>query len=156
MNETKQVAQLYPTDVWIKRIVLSLIFWCIVQGGAIFIRSLNTSSIHKNVGQLFTLLDSIMDEIGEENVVQIATDSPSAYVAAGKMLMEKKKKQLFWYPSAAHWEVSWTQRYFVKGRKVIVYIYKHGWILNLMRDQTNRKELIRPSVIRIATASTLL
>lgn len=90
MNETKQVALLCPTDKKNRSITNFLVH---SPRGTIFIRSLNTSSIHKNVGQLFTLLDSIMDEIGEENVVQIATDSPSAYVAAEKMLMEKKKKK---------------------------------------------------------------
>lgn len=40
------------------------------------------------------LLDSIIDEIREENVVHIATDSASAYMAAGKMLIEKRKHHI--------------------------------------------------------------
>lgn len=40
-----------------------------------------------------------MNEIEEENVVQMVTDSASAYVNVGKLLMEKRTK-LFWNPCA--------------------------------------------------------
>ena len=46
----------------------------------------------KDARKFFELLDSIVEEIGEENVVQVVTDSASAYVAAGELLMEKRKK----------------------------------------------------------------
>ena len=42
-----------------------------------------------------------MQEIGEENVVQVVTDSASAYVSAGEKLMEKRRK-ICWNPCAAH------------------------------------------------------
>jgi Protein of unknown function (DUF 659) len=37
----------------------------------------------------------------ERIVVQVITDCASAYVRAGELLMEKRKK-LFWNPYAAH------------------------------------------------------
>jgi len=50
---------------------------------------------------MFELLDNMVEEIGEEHVVQVVTDGASNLVAAGRMLMEKRTK-LFWSPCAAH------------------------------------------------------
>ncbi|KAA8541295.1 hypothetical protein F0562_025258 [Nyssa sinensis] len=50
---------------------------------------------------LSELLDSMVEEIGEDNVVQVVTYSASAYVKAGELLMAKRKN-LFWSPCAAH------------------------------------------------------
>ena len=69
--------------------------------GTVFLKSIDTSDFIKDARKLFELLDSLVEEIGEENVVQVVTDSASAYVAAGELLMEKSKK-LFWSPCAAH------------------------------------------------------
>lgn len=69
--------------------------------GTIFLKSIDTSNMIKDAKKLFELLDSLVEEIGEENVVQVVTDSASAYVAVGELLMEKRKK-LFWSPCAAH------------------------------------------------------
>ena len=51
--------------------------------------------------RLFELLDSMVEEIGEENVVQVVTDSASAYVAVGRLL-EDKRNNLFWNLCIAH------------------------------------------------------
>jgi len=50
---------------------------------------------------MFELLDSVVEEIGEENVVQIVTDGASNLAAARKSLIEKRTK-LFWSPCAAY------------------------------------------------------
>ena len=60
--------------------------------GTIFLKSIDISDISKNAENLFQLLDSLVQEIGEENVVQVATDSALAYVSAGEKLMEKRRK----------------------------------------------------------------
>ena len=41
--------------------------------GSVFLKSVDTSSIIKNSQKLFELLDSIVEEIGNENVVQVVT-----------------------------------------------------------------------------------
>ena len=38
---------------------------------------------------MFKHLDEVIEEIGEENVVQVITDNTSNYVNAGMRLMEK-------------------------------------------------------------------
>ncbi|XP_030931017.1 uncharacterized protein LOC115956884 [Quercus lobata] len=72
--------------------------------GTVFLKSIDTSDISKNVENLFQLLDSLVQEIGEENVVQLVTDSALAYVSTGEKLMEKRHK-IFWNPCAAHLKV---------------------------------------------------
>ena len=69
--------------------------------GIVFLKSINTSNVIKDAQKLFELLDSLVEENGEENVFQVVTDSASAYVAAGDLLVEKIKK-LFWSLCAAH------------------------------------------------------
>jgi Protein of unknown function (DUF 659) len=69
--------------------------------GTVFLKSVDSSGDFKDAEKLFSMLDEIIKEIGEENVVQVVTDSASAYVSAGELLMAKRKK-LFWNPCAAH------------------------------------------------------
>lgn len=69
--------------------------------GTVFLKSIDTSNVIQDAKQMFELLDSVIEEIGEDNVVQVVTDGASNFVAAGKMLEEKRTK-LFWSPCAAH------------------------------------------------------
>ncbi|XP_027907629.1 uncharacterized protein LOC114166942 [Vigna unguiculata] len=91
--------------------------------GTLFLKSIDTSNVIKDAKQMFELLDS--EEIGEDNVVQVVTDGASNFVAAGKMLEEKRTK-LFWSLCAAH-------------------------CLDLILEDIG-KELARPAVTRFATA----
>ncbi|PKI39183.1 hypothetical protein CRG98_040429 [Punica granatum] len=69
--------------------------------GTIFFTSIDTSDISKTADKVFEMIDDIVEQVGEENVIQIVTDNAANYKAAGEMLMEKRKK-LFWTPCAAH------------------------------------------------------
>ncbi|RDX92334.1 hypothetical protein CR513_25546, partial [Mucuna pruriens] len=69
--------------------------------GSVFIKSIDTSNVIKDGKNMFKLLDSIVEEIGEENVVQVVMDGATNLVTVGRMLMEKRTK-LFWSPCAAH------------------------------------------------------
>ena len=69
--------------------------------GTVFLKSIDTSDISKNAENLFQLLDSLLQEIGEENVIQLVTHSASTYVLASEKLMEKTRK-IFWNSCAAH------------------------------------------------------
>jgi hypothetical protein len=127
--------------------------------GTVFLKSIDTSDISHSGENLFELLDQVVDYIGEDNVVQVVTDGASAYVKAGQLLMEKRKK-LFWSPCAAHvidlilhdiGDLSIQRDTMEKARKVTTYIYRHVFVLNLMRKHTKGRELIRAGVTRFAT-----
>ncbi|PNX62104.1 HAT family dimerization domain containing protein, partial [Trifolium pratense] len=47
------------------------------------------------------MMDDIVEEVGEENVVQVVTFISPAFKAAGEMLMAKRTR-LYWTPCATH------------------------------------------------------
>ncbi|KAK3225991.1 hypothetical protein Dsin_005853 [Dipteronia sinensis] len=69
--------------------------------GTVFLKSVDASDAIKEATLLFNLLDSVIEEVGEDLVVQVVTDNASNYKKAGEMLMEKRKR-LWWTPCAAH------------------------------------------------------
>ena len=54
--------------------------------GSVFIRSMDVSEVVKDANLLYKVLDDMVEEIGEENVVQVMTDNASNYVKAGKKI----------------------------------------------------------------------
>ncbi|KAJ9552901.1 hypothetical protein OSB04_016946 [Centaurea solstitialis] len=130
--------------------------------GSIFIKSIDASDVVKNAEQLFMMLDEMVEEVGEENVVQVVTDNASAYVAVGRLLMAKRP-HLYWTPCVAHCidlmledngkipKVRTTlQR--AMALNGYIYIYNRVGVVNLMRKFTGKRELVRPAVTRFATA----
>ncbi|KAK2646422.1 hypothetical protein Ddye_021617 [Dipteronia dyeriana] len=69
--------------------------------GTVFLKSVDASDAIKDATLLFNLLDSVIEEVGEDIVVQVVTDNASNYKKTGEMLMEKRKR-LWWTPCAAH------------------------------------------------------
>ncbi|XP_068498554.1 uncharacterized protein [Phaseolus vulgaris] len=59
------------------------------------------NNMFKKVEKVFEMMDNIVEEVGEDNVIQVVTDNAANYKDAGQMLMTKRKK-LFWTPCAAH------------------------------------------------------
>eukprot|EP00253_Pinus_taeda_P027736 PITA_27736 len=126
--------------------------------GTMFLRSVDASNKVKDAALLFELLDDIIQEVGEQNVVQVITDNASNYVLAGKML-ESKYRAIFWTPCAAHCidlmledigKVEWVKNIVEHAKCITKYIYNHSWVLNLMRKNTRGKELVRPAITRFA------
>ncbi|KAL0923847.1 hypothetical protein M5K25_004626 [Dendrobium thyrsiflorum] len=127
--------------------------------GTVFLRSVEASDEVKNADFLFNLLDGVVEEIGEQLVVQVVTDNASAYKAAGHMLMEKRK-HLYWTPCAAHCidlileklgDLPQHKNALSKAKKITKFIYNHSWVLSLMR-KFSKKEIIRPATTRFATS----
>ena len=54
--------------------------------GIMFVKSVDASTYMKMGEKVFELLDSFVEEIGEENVVQVITDNGGNYVLTGKKL----------------------------------------------------------------------
>ncbi|GLU16677.1 hypothetical protein SLE2022_330970 [Rubroshorea leprosula] len=65
--------------------------------GVYFVSSFDATDIIADAGSLFKLLDKVVEEVGEENVVQVITKNISSFRNAGKML-EEKRRNLFWTP----------------------------------------------------------
>jgi len=109
---------------------------------------------------MFKLFDNMVDEIGDEHVVQVVTNGASNLVATGRMLMEKRTK-LFWSPYVAHCldlvledigKLPVFYNTISQAKKITTYIYRHTWVLNLYRHFSNGRELARPVVTHFATS----
>jgi hypothetical protein len=60
--------------------------------GTFFLKSVDATDMLESPQKLFKMMDDIVEEVGEENVVQIVTDGTPYYKAAGEMLMEKRTR----------------------------------------------------------------
>jgi len=106
-------------------------------------------------------MDSIVEEVGEENVIQVVTDNAANYKAAGHLLMTKRKR-LFWTPCAAHCVDLMLEDYekkipiheetIPKGKKITTFIYSRSSLICLLQHFTKGRDLVRPGVTRFATS----
>ncbi|KAI3721407.1 hypothetical protein L2E82_32417 [Cichorium intybus] len=129
--------------------------------GSVFKKSIDVSDVSKDANLLFGVLDKMVDEVGEENVVQVITDNASAYVKAGKML-EATRKHLYWTPCAAHCidlmledigkQIPRVKNCLKKAMLANGYIYNFVGLVNLMRKFTKQRNLHRPAITRFATS----
>ncbi|KAB2599970.1 hypothetical protein D8674_010241 [Pyrus ussuriensis x Pyrus communis] len=122
-----------------------------------FLKSVDASASIKNGDLLYGYLDDVIQEIGEENVVQVISDNASNYKNAGAKLMERKEK-VWWTPCAAHCidlmledisKMAWFDDTLKCARCISKYLYGHQWVLALMRKYTNNSEILRPAVTRM-------
>ncbi|MFQ6652495.1 hypothetical protein Gotur_024330, partial [Gossypium turneri] len=74
----------------------------------------------------YCLLDSVVEEIGENYIVQIVTDNEAAMKASVAKVLDEAKK-------------------------VICFIYNHIWTVDLIKKYTQGKQILRPTLTRIAT-----
>lgn len=136
-----------------------LVFSVASPKGTLFLKSMDVSSHVDDAYYLFELLDSVIMEVGMENVVQVITDSATSYACAGGLLL-KKYPSLFWSPCASYCiekmledisKQEWVSTVLKEATTIARYIYSNTWILNMMRKFTGGRELIRPKLTRFVT-----
>ncbi|XLR35127.1 hypothetical protein S83_063027, partial [Arachis hypogaea] len=158
----KQVGCTIMTDGWTdKRRRTILNFLVNSPKGTVFLKSIDASHITKTADKIFKMIDDVVEEVGEENVIQVVTDNAANYKAVGEMLMKKRKK-LFWTPCAAHCidlmledlekKVTLHKDTIYKGRKITTYIYARTALIALLHIHTKGKDLVRPGMTRFATS----
>ncbi|KAI5439756.1 hypothetical protein KIW84_025221 [Lathyrus oleraceus] len=69
--------------------------------GIVFFNSVDASNICKTIDKIFEMIDVVVEEVGEDNVVQVVIDNAENYKVVGEMLMRKRNK-LYWTPCIAH------------------------------------------------------
>jgi hypothetical protein len=150
------------TDGWMdKRRRTILNFLVNNPMGTMFLKSIDASDISKIADKVFKMMDDIVEEIGEENVVQVVTDNTANYEAAGEMLMEKRTK-LYWTPCAAHCidlmledlekKPPIHKETIARGKKITTFIYSRTALIVLLHHFTKGIDLIRPATTRFATS----
>ncbi|XP_010267365.1 PREDICTED: uncharacterized protein LOC104604624 [Nelumbo nucifera] len=148
-------------DGWTDREDRALINFLVhSRAGTMFVENIDASSDVKRAEKLFTLLDKMVQKIGEKNVLQVVTNNAPNYVLARKFLMVKYP-HLMWTPCATNClnliledigKLPVVKRTLEKAIALTGYIYNHPGLLNLMRKFTSQKELLRPAKTRFATS----
>lgn len=138
--------------------IINFLVYC--SKGTIFWKSVDVSSVRSRDAEFYyRLLDSVVEEIGENYIVQIVTDNEAAMKAAGKKLM-LKRQHLYWTSCAAHCldlcledigKKPSVAKVLDEAKKVTCFIYNHIWTVDLMKKYTQGKQILRPALTRFAT-----
>lgn len=108
--------------------------------GTFFLKSVESADI-SSPEELFKMMDDIVEEVGEENVVQIVTDSATYYEKAGEMLM-KKRTRLYWTPCATrciemilkeYEQIPIYKETTEKCRRIVMFIYSSDSLISLLQ-----------------------
>jgi hypothetical protein len=127
--------------------------------GTYFLGYVHTSSEVASANMLVDLLETQIDKIGKEHVVQIVTDNGANFKAPGRFLMDRIP-HLFWTSYAAHCldllleengKIEEFNSCINMEKKISRFIYKNGIICNLMRDKIGG-DLVRTGVTHFATS----
>ncbi|KAL6512938.1 hypothetical protein OROHE_019728 [Orobanche hederae] len=150
------------SDGWTDRRGRSLInFLANSPEGTFFLGSVNASSESHDGQMLANLLESKIKEIGEKNIVQVVKDNGANYKLAGQIL-EIRMPTLFWTPCAAHCvdlmledigKFLVFKKIIYQARRCTTFIYRHGRVLDAMREKTNGRDLIRTGATSLSKLS---
>jgi len=129
--------------------------------GTVFLKSIDASDICKTTDKIFRMMDDVVEEVGEENVIQVVIDNAANYKATGELLMQKRKK-LYWTPCAAHCidlmledfekKIPLHHDTIANGKKITTYIYSRTGLISLLHKYAKGTDLIRPALTRFATS----
>ena len=89
-------------DGWSSRIrkpIINFMVYC--DRSMVYLSSVDKTNIPKTTDYIFSLIDMIVEEVGEENIVQVVTDNEASFKVASMLLMEKRR-HLLWSPCTAH------------------------------------------------------
>eukprot|EP01018_Ginkgo_biloba_P026413 Gb_24593 [translate_table: standard] len=127
-------------------------------GGILFVKAVDAMDHKKTSEFIFKILEEAVLEVGEENVVQIVTDSALNCVGAGKMIMARFKT-IYWTPCVAHCmdlllqdlgKLPWVNEAIRRGKLIVNFVVNHRLTLSIYRKNATR-ELLRPCDTRFAT-----
>ncbi|PKU63398.1 uncharacterized protein LOC110096813 isoform X1 [Dendrobium catenatum] len=144
-------------DTWTDNKSKALInFYVSYPLGTFFHKSVDASTYFKNTRCLCDLFDSIIQDFGHENVVQVIMDNSLNCVAVGNHIMQSYGS-IFWSPCASHClnliledfsRIDWVNRCILQAQTVTRFIYNNTWVLELMRKFTGSQELVRSGITK--------
>jgi hypothetical protein len=107
------------------------------------------------------MIDAVVEEVGEDNVIQVVTDNAANYKATSEMLMQKWTK-LYWTPCAAHCldlmledlekKIPVHGETIPKGKKITTFIYSRTSLISILHCHTKNKDLVRLGATCFATS----
>ncbi|KAL7233546.1 hypothetical protein ACSBR1_017209 [Camellia fascicularis] len=131
-----------------------------VNRGTIFQKSVDVTDVpSRTTNHYLGLMDKVVNEIGEEYVVQIVTDNEATIKVTGYKLMQKMEN-LYWTGYATHCidlmlEAIGKKKSVAKvldcAKVITRFIYNSNWVVDFMKRFTRDRELLRPVITRFAT-----
>ncbi|KAK8997916.1 hypothetical protein V6N11_012452 [Hibiscus sabdariffa] len=159
-TQWKELGATLMCDGWTKSLnqmhIISFLVYC--SKGTVFFFEVS-SICSRDADFYYNLLDKVIEEIGEEYIIQVVTDNEAAIIAAGKILM-LKRNHLYWTSCATHCLYLCLDdigkkfniaKVLEEAKKVTCFIYNHIWTVDLMKKYTNGKQILQPAFTRFAT-----
>lgn len=121
-----------------------------------FHKSVDASSYFKNIKSLADLFDSVIQEIGPENVVQIIVDGALSYSGVANHILQNYGT-VFISPCASHCvnlilddfcKIDWVNRCIVQAQTVTRFIYNSTTLLEFMKNFTAGQDVIRTGITK--------
>lgn len=119
-----------------------------------FHKSIDASTYFKNTKCLADLFDSVIQDFGHENVVQIIMDSSLNYSGIANHILQTYGT-IFVSPCASQClnaileefsKVDWVNRCILQAQTISKFLYNSSSLLDLMRRFTGGQELIRTGI----------
>lgn len=119
-----------------------------------FHKSVDASAYFKNTKCLADLFDSVIQDFGHENVVQIIMDSSFNYTGIANHILQTYGT-IFVSPCASQClnsileefsKVDWVNRCILQAQTISKFLYNSSSLLDLMRRFTGGQELIRTGI----------
>ncbi|RVW36895.1 hypothetical protein CK203_103150 [Vitis vinifera] len=152
-----QIGNTYLEEEVTRKPIINFMIYC--DRSMIYHSSIDTTNIPKTADYIFSLMDKVVEEVGEENVVQVVTDNEASFKASSMLLMEKRK-HLFWSPCVAHCidlmledigSMKQIKETLYQAKMITGFIYNSLKVVNLMKVFTKDRDLLRPGITRFAT-----
>nr|KAJ0192639.1 hypothetical protein LSAT_V11C800420980 [Lactuca sativa] len=160
-EEWKETRCSIMTDALSDRKRRSIMNLCVnSRMGTVFISSKECSNESHTRQYIYDYVESCIQQVGPDHVVQVVTDNATNNMGASKSLQEKRPT-IFWTSCTTH-----TINLMLKGigglprfkkvldqaKKLTIFIYAHHKTLAMMRNHTKKREIIQPGVTRFTSA----
>lgn len=150
-------------DTWTDYKSKAIINFLVSSPSRIFFhKSVDASAYFKNTKWLADLFDSVIQEFGPENVVQIIMDSSFNYTGIGNHIVQNYGT-IFVSPCASQClnlileeftKIDWISRCILQAQTISKLIYNNASLLDLMKSYSGGQELIRTGATK--SVSTFL
>ncbi|KAK6136216.1 hypothetical protein DH2020_030048 [Rehmannia glutinosa] len=133
--------------------------------GTVYLRSSDITDCVGFVNDMLLFLDRVIMEVGINNVVQIMTNSTTAFMnEVGKQLMEKYRPICWTFSASSCIElmleklegIDLIKETLEKTKIITQFIHSRPDVLKLLRDQIDGRTLVEPSKIRSAQPYLIL
>ncbi|XP_023770692.1 uncharacterized protein LOC111919332 [Lactuca sativa] len=149
-EEWKETRCSIMTDALSDRKRRSIMNLCVnSRMGTVFISSKECSNESHTRQYIYDYVESCIQQVGPDHVVQVVTDNATNNMGASKSLQEKRPT-IFW--TSCIGGLPRFKKVLDQAKKLTIFIYAHHKTLAMMRNHTKKREIIQPGVTRFTSA----